>query len=269
MRNSFFEVFKIDKLGKRVFVRVLFVILLSINLFIIFHPIGDTNFDAYFSWMESMMSNPQMIETFNIEDMPLTEGNYLFLGVAFLVAMLDISSSWLYTGLFIRKYRQKNNPKKAISLSKLIFRLIVLIIFSVIIITIFSVFVLYLGIFFIIIFPYIIMFPACYLSGDYSLFGSFGGMVKVTNGYYLLNSRNLSLLLCTLFLGQIVVQLLSGISEATSAAMTPFLNIFLLLSLGRYIGIIYIRMLQLPRGIRILVTQQMNNDVRDDDISEN
>lgn len=258
MRNSFFEIFRIDALGKRIFVRVLFVLLIALNLYFIFFPIGDTNFDVYMAWMNKIIESGDYSSITSLDSIPLTKGNYIFLGISLLVGYIDIMASWLYTGVFIRTYRLRKQPNKAISIGKLIFRFIFLSLISAIVLSIFSVFVLYLFLFFIIIFPYLIMFPACYLSGDRSLVGSFRGMFEVTKGYYLTNSRNLSLLLFVYFIFDIILELLANISIATRAAMVPFVNVFLLLALGRYVGIIYIRMLQLPGGFRIIVNPDMS-----------
>ncbi|MCQ2527599.1 MAG: hypothetical protein MJ108_00615 [Saccharofermentans sp.] len=269
MSNSIFEMFKIDKLGKRIFVRFLFVLLVAANLFIIFHPIGDSNFDAYIAFMNKLSQNPEMIESINYNDIPLTSGNIKFIASALIVFLAELGSSWLYTGLFIREYRIRKGLTNAISIPKLIFRLIVLTITFVFLITIFSVFVLYLGLIFIIIFPYLAMFPACYLSGDKNLIGSFKGMIQVSRGYYMINSRNISIIVCCYLLCDLVLMILGNINPAARASMVPIVNVFILMSLGRYIGMIYPRMLRYPGGIRIIVTQQIDNDVSDSDEEQN
>ena len=262
MNNSIFEMFKIDKLGKRIFVRILFIVMVLLNLGLIIYPIGDTNFDAYVSWMNKVMENPSILDNLNLDTVPLTDGNIIFLCTVFIVFMLDLASSWLYTGVFIRAYRKKFEPEKAIKIPKLIFRLFILTISCTFLLSIFSVFVLYLFLFFIIIFPYLVMFPACYLSGDKSFLESFKGMVEVTKGYYMINSRNTSIIVCCYLLFDLIIR---ALPMNANTSLIPFLNIFILLSLGRYVGIIYLRMLKVPGGMMVIVTHKTDNDVQTPD----
>ena len=115
--------------------------------------------------------------------------------------------------------------------------------------------VLYLFLIFIIILPYVGMYPACYLSGDSGFFGSFSEMIKVTKGYYLVNARNMTLIVCLLFAGRWMTSSLMSFLPSAAYVIGPLIDIFLALSFGRYVGMVYCRMREVPGGFRYHVTK--------------
>ncbi len=85
----------------------------------------------------------------------------------------------------------------------------------------------------------------------------------------MINSRNISIIVCCYLLCDLILMVLGNINPAARASMVPFVNVFILMSLGRYIGMIYPRMLRYPGGVRIVVTVNKDNDVSDSDEEKN
>jgi hypothetical protein len=76
-------------------------------------------------------------------------------------------------------------------------------------------------------------------------------MVKVTKGYYLVNARNMSLIVCMYFVGSWITSWLMSFVPSAAYVIEPVINVFLALSFGRYVGMVYCRMREVPGGLRI------------------
>lgn len=197
-------------------------------------------------------------------DIPLTTGNIIYLMHILASDFVTVFCSFIYTGVYIRQYRldHKNNepgdsgylipPKFLIpsSVGKLVLRMVIVFCFSLIIFIPATFVVLYLFLIFIIILPYVGMFPACYLSGDSGFWRSFIDMVKVTKGYYLVNARNMLLIISLYFLGNWMTSSLVSFLPSVAYVTGPMLNAFLALSYGRYVGMVYCRMREIPGGFK-------------------
>ncbi len=265
MANSIFDIFRIDRLGKGIFSKIIFTIGLLAGVSVYFCPLGDTDFSRFLAWSEAAFENMELFMTTSPADLPLTLGNYIFMlhimGSYFVTLLCGI----VYCGVYIRQYRlehKKEDPGDSgylipprfltpLASWKLVLRMVIVFCFSLIIFIPATFSVLYLFLIFIIILPYIGMYPACYLSGDTGFFGSFAEMIKVTKGYYLVNARNMSLIVSLLFVGRWLTSVLMSTVPTAAYVIGPLVDIFLVLSFGRYVGKVYCRMREIPGGFKI------------------
>lgn len=262
MTNTIFDVFRIDRLGKRIFSKILFTFALLVGMSVYVCPIGDTDFTQFLVFMQNAMEDMDLLMNMQPSDIPLTTGNIIYILHILASDFLLIFSSFIYTGVYIRQYRleHKNNepgdsgylipPRFLIpsSVSKLVLRMVIVFCFSLIIFIPASFVVLYLFLIFIIILPYVGMYPACYLSGDSGFWHSFIDMVKVTKGYYLVNARNMLLIISLYFVGNWLTSSLVLFLPSVAYVTGPLFNAFLALSYGRYVGMVYCRMREIPGG---------------------
>lgn len=253
MNNSIFEIFKIDKLRSTNFARILFLVLVLLNLTTVFFPLGDNDFSAFSGWYDKLYdaANKNDFDTFDdlMHHLPFTHDNYIFLLHAFIASLLTMIGGLLYTGLFIRDYRiATGKGETAISMAKLVFRIIILVLGTFLLAT--PLLIVSVLLFFVVIFivPCAIMFRACYLSGDSGFFMSFRSIFTVTRGYYLINSKNIFLLILTGFVFDVIIELVGKISSTAEYVLDSYLMVLLTLATARYIGIIYCRMIDHPRA---------------------
>lgn len=264
MANSIFDVFRIDRLGKGIFSKIIFTIGLLAGVSVYLTPIGDTDFSAFITWARRIMSDYSLFMQANPMDMPLSRGNIIYLIHTLSADFVVFFCGVLYLAAYIRQYRKdhkKEDPGDSgylipprfltpISGGKLVLRMVIVFCFSLIIFIPATFSLLYLFLIFIIILPYISMYPACYLSGDIGFFGSFTEMVKVTKGYYLVNARVMSLIVSLLFVGRWVTSMMLSAIPAAAYVIGPLIDIFLSLSYGRFVGKVYCRMREVPGGLR-------------------
>ncbi len=265
MRNSILDIFKIDNLGKGIFSKIIFTLLMLIKCSVYFFPLGDTNFNQFLIYMQNAMEDPDVLLNASVQDLPLSIGNIIYLLHVTMADFLVIIGACLYCAAYIRQYRKDHKledpgdsgylipPRylKPISVGGLLLRMVIVFCFSMAVFLPAALFLLYLFLIFIIILPYVSMYPACYLSGDCGFFASFVEMVKVTRGYYLVNARFMSLLLCLYFLGDWLTSALSSVLPAVAYVLGPFWAVIIALSFGRYVGMVYCRMREVPGGFRI------------------
>lgn len=268
MTGTIFDVFRIDRLGKRIFTKVLFTFALLFGMSVYVCPIGDTDFSAFIVYMQKAMSDMEILMNMEWADIPLSNGNLLYMGHILAADFLVLFCSFIYTGVYIRQYRldHKDNtpgdsgylipPKFLIpsSTSTLVLRMVIVFCFSLIIFIPATFAVLYLFLIFIIILPYVGMYPACYLSGDSGFFGSFSEMIKVTKGYYLVNIRNMLFIISLYFVGNWMTSSLVSFLPSVAYVTGPMINAFLALSYGRYVGMVYCRMREVPGGYKQVTT---------------
>lgn len=262
MANSIFDVFRIDRLGKGIFSKIIFTIGLLAGVSVYLTPIGDTDFSAFITWARRIMSDYNLFMQANPMDMPLSRGNIIYLIHTLSADFVVFFCGVLYLAAYIRQYRKdhkKEDPGDSgylipprfltpISGGKLVLRMVIVFCFSLIIFIPASFVVLYLFLFFIIILPYVGMYPACYLSGDSGFWHSFIDMVKVTKGYYLVNARNMLLIISLYFVGNWLTSSLVSFLPSVAYVTGPLFNAFLALSYGRYVGMVYCRMREIPGG---------------------
>ena len=269
MTNSVFDIFRIDRLGKGIFSKLIFTFGLLVGISVYFCPLGDTDFSAFIAWFENTMSSYDAMMNASYADLSmLTPGNYIFLGHVMASNFLIIFCSFVYTAVYIRQYRKEHGlmdpgdsgylipPRflKPLTVGRLVLRMIIFFCFSLIIFIPATIGVLYLFLIFIIILPYMSMYPACYLSGDSGLISSFSEMIKVVKGYYLVNSRNILLILSILVVGNWISSALMSFVPSIAYVLRPLIQVFISLSYGRYIGKVYCRMREVPGGL-IRVTE--------------
>lgn len=265
MQNPFLDIFRIDSLGKRIFSKAVFTILLLIKCSVSFFPLGDTDFTPFLVWFQNAVNDPNLLMTTTYDQLPLSIGNYIYIAHVALADFALIVGGMIYCGVYIRQYRKEHGLKdpgdsgylipppylKPIRVGNLILRIVILSFCLLIIYVPAMIFVLYLFLVFLVIVPCIGMYPACYLSGDRGFFESFKEMVKVTQGYYLINARFMSILLCVYFIGDWITTALGQGIPAVGFVLGPLVGVIMALSFGRYVGIIYCRMREVPGGLII------------------
>jgi len=262
MNYSFIEVFKIDKLGKGIFSKILFAILVLIGCSVYFTPIGDPDFSGIYTWAYDVAQDYTLLLNPTTSLPPITTGNILYAIHMLAADFLIIMGATLYMAVCIRDYRMRHGIKDAgdsgylipvrylsfPSLGNLTLRMIVIFCFSLVLTIPGIVFLLYLFLIFIIILPCAVMFPACYLSGDTGFGRSFRETVKITRGYYMINVRNMTLIMMVYFILRGLAQFIAGLLPSSSYVLLPVINVFTALSLGRYVAMVYLRMREMPGG---------------------
>lgn len=268
MTVTIFDVFRIDKLGKGIFTKLIFTFALIVGMSVYVFPLGDPDFSPFMEFARQVMENVEQFVDMPLSAIPLSTGNIIYICHILASDMIMIFCSFVYTGVYIRQYRLEHAgnlpgdsgflipPKYLIpsSVGKLVLRMVIVFCFSAIIFIPAAIAVLYLFLIFIIILPYVGMYSACYLSGDSDFFGSFIEMVKVTKGYYLVNARNMLFIISLYFLGNWMTSALMSVLPSVAYVTGPVLSVFLMLSFGRYVGMVYCRMREIPGGFRLVTT---------------
>lgn len=256
MGQSIIEIFKIDKLRSTNLARILFLVLVLLNLTTVFFPLGDNDFDKIFDWYDKLLDLTKDGDTDAVEqllkDVPITRGNWIYIAhVSVVEAIVMLGSMW-YTGLYIRDHRlDAGMTDKALSGRALGIRVAILFIGSIVLFL--PLFMISALLFFAVIFviPYLVMFRACYLSGDYSFFGSVKGMFGVTRGFYLTNVKNLLILVAAVLICDLFIEAVGQISTTAEYVLDSYLSVLLSLATARYIGIIYCIMTEHPGSVRV------------------
>lgn len=242
MNKTIVEIFKIDKVGKGIAVKILFVFLVMLRICVNLFPIGDSNFDPLISFYNDFIENPNMVYSADFDPtLPVSMGNLLYIFSLLLVDFSFICGYFIYVGMMIRSMRIAGGKLRPISVSSLILRLFVLT--AVAFICYFPAYVaillLYFFIIFIIIFPWLFMFPACYLSGDSGFFMSIAETFRKSKGYYVVNVRNLAIIMLASMLLQLVSLGVGGINEAVGVVLDAFISVFTMFCIARYSCLIY------------------------------
>ncbi len=252
MLKMYKHILDIDNLGNRVFTKILFTFLFLIRVVFNFFPLGDPDFYPLYKWSQDALSNPDMLMNATISDMPITLGNIVFIISSLFIDFLMIMGALTYCGAYIRNYRKKiaevNKAfgKMVISNSRLTGRILLMGLIIVFLFVPISIFVLYLPIIFIIIFPCLIVYVACYLSGDKGIFASIPETVKRTRGFYLLIARDLSTIMLCYFLLDYLLAMIGDKIPVVTYVVAPFAVAYIFLVIGRYAGFIYCRIHEAP-----------------------
>ncbi len=250
MSNTIEEIFKIDRVGKGIAVKILFAFLVMLRIAVNVFPVGSSDFDNFISFYSRFAEDPSIAYTMDITDIPISVDNLIYLGSLMLVDMICIVGYYIYVGIMIRYMRQGSESPRPISAGGLVLRLFILtgvsfVVFlpSAIILTIIL---LYLFLFFIIIFPWLFMYPACYLSGDSGFFMSFAEVYRKNRGYYFVNVRNLAVIMLASLVLQAISMLIGEIYEPVAIVFDSFIYVFTLFCVARYSCLIYRRMIIAP-----------------------
>jgi len=251
MRNSLLDIFKIDDVGKRISVRIIFAAMLLMRVSVYLCPIGDNDFDQFYYWFLDVGSDMDKMASVTLADVPITRGNLLNLLSIVVIDFLCIVGSYLYVALYIRDYRLNGlSPRRPLDASNILLRLIIISLITAFLYIPLFILVLYLFLIFIIIFPCMAMYPACFLSGDSGIFDSAVQAVNRTKGYFIVNMRNFSLILLGFFILDGAASLIGHFLPAAGYVLRPLVAVFALLSCARYIGMVYCRMLEIPGNRR-------------------
>jgi len=242
------NIFDIDDVGNRWGVRILFAFIVIINCAVHFNPYADTNFDALFSWAEKVQAseNADSVDL-SLMVVPLTEGNRIFILTALLAIFITLMASFLYSGLYIKAYREKRQKLKAfgepIKGSKLALRMLLLTIYC---LTVAVPFALFFGSFMVLAvlaIPFIFVMPSAYLSGDFSLFASVPNSVTRTKGYYMERWRGILLILSVFFLLDYPISMVAAFSTTAYYILDSAFGCWIILSFARFAASSYTRMM--------------------------
>ena len=261
MSNSITEIFKIDKVGKGIAVKGIFAFLVLLRFSFLLLPDQAYDFKAFEAFSRKIVKDPQLAYNLNPQDIPLSDWNCILITCIVIFIYISILAFCLYVGLFIRDVRLRNGKKgKAIKSSELVSRLVILAVLIPFMYIPTMIFLLYLILLLIIIFPWLIMYPACYLSGDSGLFGSISETYRKTRGYYAINVRNVCIILMVSFFIKTITSLVSEAAPAAGYILNAFAETFILLCMARYAGLIYFKMIEAPFGIARRPAPNSDND---------
>lgn len=242
------NLFDIDDVGKRWGVRILFLITVVVNCAVRFNPYADTNFDALYSWAEKVQaaSENDTIDL-RLSVIPLTEGNMIFILTALAAIFITLMASFLYSGLYIKSFRENRTKLKAfgepIKGSKLALRMVLLTLHCLVIAI---PFVIFFGSFMLIVvisLPFLFVMPSAYLSGDYGLFASFPNMINRTKGFYLDRWRGILFITSVYFIVDFLVSLTASFSTTAYIILHTALGCWIMMSYARYAAKSYCRMM--------------------------
>ena len=79
MTNTIFDVFRIDRLGKRIFSKILFTFALLVGMSVYVCPIGDTDFTQFLVFMQNATEDMDLLMNMQPSDIPLTTGNIIYI----------------------------------------------------------------------------------------------------------------------------------------------------------------------------------------------
>lgn len=246
MSNTIEEIFKIDRIGKGIVVKILFAFLVMLRISVNTFPVGDSDFGNLYGYMNSILENPELAYTAELSDIPVSHGNMIFIASILVTEFIAICCYFVYVGLMIRDMRKGDERFLPIAPGKLAVRLFILSGISFILFLPAMILLLYFFIIFIIIFPWLFMYPACYLSGDTGFFKSFAAVFVKSRGYYFVNVRNLAVIMLASLLLQWLAVILGSVYEPVSVVLDAFIFVFTLFCVARYSGLIYRRMVMFP-----------------------
>lgn len=113
-----FEALKIYKIRTERAVQLLFLILLSVHIWLIFNPIGDPDFTKLNKFFTSNVWQ-ETLETGNVPQLAslISPGNYIFLAGQMFLHVLGIIAGWIYIALYFRmpKYADKESKNTIVS----------------------------------------------------------------------------------------------------------------------------------------------------------
>ncbi|MBR5358688.1 MAG: hypothetical protein IK128_05700 [Clostridiales bacterium] len=242
------NLFDIDDVGNRWGVRILYLFTVLINCAVRFNPYSDTNFDALFSWAEQVQASSEK-DTYAIRlsAIPLTEGNIIFILTALSAIFLTLMASFLYSGLYIKAFRENRTKLKAfgepIKSSALAGRMIFLTLHCLVIAIPFLIFIGSFTLLVVVALPFLFVMPSAYLSGDYGLFSSFPNMIKRTQGYYLDRWRGILLIMSAYFILDFLIGMVASFSTTAYFIINSALGCWIMMSFARYAANSYCKMM--------------------------
>lgn len=261
--KSLLKILNVDDLGNHWVARIILTFLVVLNMSIYLFPEKYTDLTPLLVWTEnySKMTDPgQMMDA--LDHIPLSHENLIYIGCFYLVAYVSIMAVFLYAGLFIRDFRIRFKPKKNKLLLKpasygtIILRFFVICGIGALLSFPMLLFLEFAAIILMILMPYILNIPASYISGDHGFIRSMSRGIEMMRGYFLLNMRTICILGLIFGLGFLLIQFTANLSEPVFDILFSFLKVWILLSLGRYIGISYSTMMSFPVGVKIEKEQE-------------
>lgn len=229
---------KIDSLSKRWYARGVFLFVFAVYSIVNLWPLGDPDFSKVISWVEDYTE----LASEGSANIPLPEissGNILYIASVFGLSILLFAISFFYTGLFLADQRGSLDWKVLLGVMK---RLPVLLIFVFVLFVplIIVLSIPYLNIFLLmLILPPVYLAPAIIVEEKKSFFESIAVSLKSTKGFKF--SIFLNFMIMYSFFN-IASWILSWVIHADTKGyilVSGFLISFLVLAVGRNIGIIY------------------------------
>ena len=240
----FERLFNIDDIDCKWGVRFMFLFCVIARCAVFFNPYTDTDF----SWLNSWMSNfdaADQTQSFNM-NVPITSGNIVFLITAFLALFIIFTMGVLYSGLYVRSFRNRNKEKEGIRypicFSALLKRFALLFLFYLAVSIPFIIINSNLILFFCFGFPMIFTAPACYLSGDKGMFKALPYVIRLTKGFYLVHVRSLVLIVLAFFFTDAIAGLVSYASMTAFYILSAAFSTWITFTFGRYAGMAYCAM---------------------------
>ena len=182
-------------------------------------------------------------------NIPITTGNVIFLVTAFLALFLAFIMGVLYSGLYVKSFRNRRRSKEGgesipepLKTSVILKRFALLSLFYLAVSLPFFLISSNLLIFFCIGFPLIFTAPACYLSGDKGMFNSLPHVVRLTRGFYLAHVRSLVLIVLAYFFTNAIAGLISYASMTAFYILAAAFSTWIIFTFGRYAGMAYCAM---------------------------
>ncbi len=242
------NLFDIDDVGKRWGVRILFLLTVIVNCAVRFNPYADTNFDELFSWAEQVQAaSEKNVIDIRLSVIPLTDGNIIFVLTALSAIFITLMASFLYSGLYIKAFRENRTKLKAfgdpIKGSKLAGRMVILTLHCLVIAIPFILFFGSFTLLVVIALPFLFVMPSAYLSGDFTLFSSFPNMINRTKGYYLDRWRGILLISSAYLIIDFLIGLVATFSTTAYIILHTALGCWIMMSFARYAAQSYCRMM--------------------------
>lgn len=174
-----FDSLRIDKTPFKWVIRFMFAAVFILTAYLFLSPFGDSDFSALISWMNDI-SDATVYDAYVkfYSDMPLTDGNILYIFQYVLIAGLYLFTCVISNSLYIRAFLK---PAARPSVIKVILRSILLTLFLSFVILLLINLIYYAAIF---ILPILAVFSSCYVSGDFSFGRSFKNTFKFLKRAY-------------------------------------------------------------------------------------
>lgn len=238
----FTNAFKLDKVGNGWFARITFLILVLMQFFFNIYTPGDSDFAPLMTFVNDMMEDPQAFLLANpTPELPISEGNIVFLVSGLLLSCFVIFCVFLFCGMNLRIGRKLLNEKVA-SIPLIIFRSIVLTIISSFLLGLVLSLSYFLMIIAVFVLPVLMVIPGHYLSGEAGLFASIKNGINNSKGSYFTLSTNLLLILLTDMGLEIVYYLASilGLDTAALIFISAICNTYFYLLIGMMMMYLYL-----------------------------
>lgn len=247
MGRRILHILNIDDLGKKWGARVLFLVLLLLNLKHLLIPFGDSNLDPFIEWYSSDLSIADYASFSEmISDMHITSGNLLYLGLSMLLILFNVVCVYVYAGLYVRQMRKQrleissnSHQLKPISLPRMYGRIILFILFTVAVLMLFFIQIYILSFIMIFIIPILALIPMFYISGDKGFFVSFYYAFRFVRLYLMEMSILFVGFYATTALLSLVTSALSVNSMTIASVVDAFAFAYVICVMGRAIGFTY------------------------------